>query len=78
VVPRRRLSGRRELECAMPMAKQFQNSALFPPHSEDLCVLDFVMLRAYVPDRKFERIRKLPRKPNFAHYLRDARTKRGL
>ena len=29
-------------------------------------------------DRKFERIRKLPRKPNFAHYLRDARRKRGL
>ena len=25
-----------------------------------------------------ERIRKLPRKPNFAHYLRDARTKRAL
>ena len=36
------------------------------------------MLRTYVPDRKFERITKLPRKPNFAHYLRDARTKRGL
>ena len=36
------------------------------------------MLRTYVPDRKFERIRKLPRKPNFARYLRDARTKRGL
>jgi hypothetical protein len=33
------------------MAEQFQNSALFPPHSEDLCVLDFVMLRTYVPDR---------------------------
>jgi transcriptional regulator with XRE-family HTH domain len=25
-----------------------------------------------------ERIRKLPRKPNFAQYLRDARRKRGL
>ena len=36
------------------------------------------MLRTYVPDPKFERIRKLPRKPNFAHYLRDARRKRGL
>ena len=36
------------------------------------------MLRTYVPDRKFERIRKLPRKPNFAHYLRDARIKRSL
>jgi len=36
------------------------------------------MLRTYVPDRKLERIRKLPRKPNFAHYLRDARRKRGL
>ena len=36
------------------------------------------MLRTYVPARKFERIMKLPRKPNFAHYLRDARTKRGL
>ena len=60
------------------MAKQFRNRALFSPHSEDLYVLDFVMLRTYVPDRKFERIRKLPRKPNFAHYLRDARTKRGL
>jgi transcriptional regulator with XRE-family HTH domain len=27
---------------------------------------------------KFERIRKLPRKLNFAHYLRDARIKRRL
>ena len=36
------------------------------------------MLRTYVPARKFERIRKLPRKPNFAHYLRDARIKRHL
>jgi len=62
----------------MMMAKQFRNSALFPPHSEDSYVLDFVMLRTYVPDRKFERIGKLPRKPNFARYLRDARTKRGL
>jgi hypothetical protein len=35
----------------MLMAEQFQNSALFPPHSEDLGVLDFVMLRTYVPDR---------------------------
>ena len=78
VVPRRRLSGRRQLECGMLMAEQFQNSALFPPHSEDLCVLDLVMLRTYVPDREFESIRKLPRKPNFARYLRDARTKRGL
>ena len=62
----------------MLMAEQFQNSPLFPLHSEDLCVLDFVMLRTYVPARKFERIRKLPRKPNFAHYFRDARIKRGL
>jgi DNA-binding XRE family transcriptional regulator len=68
----------RQLEYAMMMAKQFRNSALFPPHSEDSYVLDFVMLRTYVPDRKFERIGKLPRKPNFARYLRDARTKRGL
>ena len=30
------------------------------------------------PSAKFERIRKLPRKPNFARYLRDARIKRGL
>ena len=36
------------------------------------------MLRTYVPERKFERIGKLPRKPNFARYLRDARIKRGL
>ena len=36
------------------------------------------MLRTYVPARRFERIRKLPRKPNFSHYLRDARIKRGL
>jgi transcriptional regulator with XRE-family HTH domain len=36
------------------------------------------MVRTYVRDHKFERIRKLPRKPNFAHYLRDARRKRGL
>ena len=36
------------------------------------------MLLTYVLDRKFERITQLPRKPNFAHYLRDARTKRGL
>jgi DNA-binding XRE family transcriptional regulator len=41
-------------------------------------LLGFVMLRTYIPDRKFERIRKLPRKPNFAHYLRDARIKRRL
>jgi transcriptional regulator with XRE-family HTH domain len=36
------------------------------------------MLRTYVPDRKFERITTLPRKPSFSRYLRDARTKRGL
>ena len=36
------------------------------------------MLRTYVPDRKFERITALPRRPHFARYLRDARTKRGL
>jgi transcriptional regulator with XRE-family HTH domain len=36
------------------------------------------MLRTYAPDRKFERITTLPRRPNFARYLRDARTKRGL
>ena len=36
------------------------------------------MLRTYVPARKFERIRTLPRKPTFAHYLRDARIKRRL
>lgn len=28
--------------------------------------------------RKMERISALPRKPNFARYLRDARIKRGL
>ena len=44
----------------------------------DLCVLDFVMLRTYVLDRNFERIRKLARKPNLARYLRDTRVKRGL
>ena len=36
------------------------------------------MLRTYVLDRKFLRITKLPRKPNLARYLRDARIKRGL
>ena len=36
------------------------------------------MLLTYVPGRKFERIGKLARKHNFAHYLRDARNKRGL
>jgi DNA-binding XRE family transcriptional regulator len=41
-------------------------------------ILDFVMFGAYVPDRQFERISKLPRKPSFSRYLREARTKRGL
>jgi DNA-binding XRE family transcriptional regulator len=41
-------------------------------------LLDFVTLRTYVPGHKLERIRKLPRKPSFAHYLRDARIKRRL
>ena len=41
-------------------------------------LLDFVMLWTYVPGRKFERIRKLPRKLSFARHLRDARIKRGL
>jgi transcriptional regulator with XRE-family HTH domain len=36
------------------------------------------MLQTYVPARRFERIRKLPRKLNFAHYLREARIKRRL
>ena len=45
---------------------------------EDLCVLDFVILRTYVRAAKFERISTLPRKPNFARYLRDARIKRRL
>ena len=36
------------------------------------------MLRTYVPDRKIRKDQKLPRKPNFAHYLREARIKRRL
>jgi DNA-binding XRE family transcriptional regulator len=41
-------------------------------------VPDFVISRTYVSDRKFERISTLPRKPNFAHHLREARIKRRL
>ena len=36
------------------------------------------MLRTYVSHRKIRRDKKLPRKPNFAHYLREARIKRRL
>ena len=36
------------------------------------------MSRTYVPALKIGRIGKLPRKPSFARYLRDARIKRGL
>ena len=36
------------------------------------------MLRTYVSNRKFERMSTLPRKPNFAQYLREARIKRRL
>jgi DNA-binding XRE family transcriptional regulator len=45
---------------------------------EDLCVLDFVMLRTYVPRRAKEKIGSLARKPSFSRYLRDARIKRRL
>jgi DNA-binding XRE family transcriptional regulator len=58
--------------------KRSQNSALFPPHSKDLCVLDLVTLGPYALARKFGRIRDLPRKRNFAHYLRETRIKRRL
>ena len=41
----------------------------------------FLILSSWEPmfqTAKFERMRTLPRKPNFAHYLREARIKRRL
>ena len=46
--------------------------------SEDLCFLILSSCEPMFPTANSKRIGKLARKPNFAHYLRDARIKRRL